>query len=169
MRLPSLPTILHNQVGNITEVAIAFNSWIFDLNLNLRYFRQVLCSWTYMPESDPVSGYFVKIIIFEGMQFWGKIGIGVQCMLACGRPPLAPTIDPRGGGAAGSGGNWGTRWGERGEELGEGRSREGRGSLLHRCPPWPTIPAHWAAHSAFPQIFVPTILLHFFFGCLLKC
>ena len=56
-----------------------------------------------MPESDPVSGYFVKIIIFEGMQFWGKIGIGVQCMLACGRPPLAPTIDPKGGGAGGQG------------------------------------------------------------------
>ena len=142
MRLPSLPTILHNQVGNITEVAIAFNSWIFDLNLNLRYFRQVLCSWTYMPESDPVSGYFVKIIIFEGMQFWGKIGIGVQCMLACGRPPLLqPSIRREE-----EQGAWGG--------LDEGRSREG--NLLHRCPPWPTLPT---AHSAFAQIPRHSILL----------
>ena len=76
------------------------------------------------------------------MQFWGKIGIGVQCMLACGRPPLAPTIDPRGGGAAGSGGNWGTRWGERGggtrwgaEQGGEGEPSASLPTLAyHPCP-----------------------------------
>ena len=81
------------------------------------------------------------------MQFWGGRGkIGVQCMLACGRPPLAPTIDPKGGGAGEQGGAGGTG----GEIGGNGgncmRGGAGRGGEGEPSASLPTLACRPAAH-----------------------
>ena len=115
---------------------------------------------------DLVSGDFDKSIVCDERECsFGAGGIGVQCMLACGRPPLAPTIDPKGGGAGGAGEVGGTGGGV-GEDGGTGfRGGAGRGGepsaslpTLACCPPCPLPTLHLHRFSSIQS----AAILYFF-------